>query len=126
MSTLHCNTVETSSGGAVTLTNQSATKGWLRYNQQTPAITDSFNISSVTDSSSGLFVANLSSAMSDGNYPCTVSAASLYTNNRPFIMGGASSDGTWTSSAVEMTTTYYENTMQDSPRACIAFHGDLA
>ena len=45
--------------GAVTLTGQEAIKSWLFYNQQTPATIASFNVSTVTDTSSGLYNQNL-------------------------------------------------------------------
>jgi hypothetical protein len=53
MSTLHANTVETSSGGPVTLTNQSAAKAHIRANLTTPAITGSLNVSSLVDNYTG-------------------------------------------------------------------------
>ena len=102
-------------------------KAWLRYSQySTVGITDSFDISSVSDDSAGLFTITKTTAMSDANYPVTATAASQYTNNRPYIIGPASSDGTWTTTQVEMATTYHENSMQDGPRNCVVFYGDLA
>ncbi|MDB4339585.1 hypothetical protein OAA57_00150 [bacterium] len=54
MSTLHANTVETSSGGPVTLTNQSAAKAFIATEgEATPTIRISLNHSSVTDNSVG-------------------------------------------------------------------------
>ena len=41
----------------------SIAKSWLMYNQQTPAPIASFNVSTVTDTSSGLYNQNLTSAM---------------------------------------------------------------
>lgn len=59
MSTLHANTIETSSGGAVTLTNQSAAKYWLHLNGTgTIAIRGSFNTSTVTDNGNGDYTGN--------------------------------------------------------------------
>jgi hypothetical protein len=43
------------------------TKVWLRFNQDTPAITDSFNVSSVDDVTTGEYRPNFSSAMSSAN-----------------------------------------------------------
>ena len=63
MSTLKADTIQSTSGGAVTLTGQEAIKSWLFYNQQTPATIASFNVSTVTDTSSGLYNQNLTSAM---------------------------------------------------------------
>ena len=53
MSTLHANTIETSSGGPVTLTQQSAAKVHIRANLTTPAITGSLGVSSLVDNYTG-------------------------------------------------------------------------
>ena len=69
MSTLKADTVQSTSGGAVTLTNQKAIKS---YYYISPAgdvtILDSLNISSMTDSGTGRYVGNISSNMSNANY----------------------------------------------------------
>jgi hypothetical protein len=55
MSTLHTNTVETSSGGAVTLTKQSAAKAHTQLSTSgTTELLGSLNFSSVTDVGTGL------------------------------------------------------------------------
>ena len=72
MSTLHANTVETSSGGAVTLTKQSACKSWLGIDQVgTQAIHGSFNISSIADNAVGTTDINFSNNFSTVNYIAT-------------------------------------------------------
>ena len=59
----------TSEGGAATQSlQQGLAKAWVRYNQATPGVDDSFNISSVTDVSTGEAQINLSSAFSSVNY----------------------------------------------------------
>jgi len=82
MSTVHCNTVQTSSGGPVTLTKQSASKAWLNYIMDTPSVVGSFNIASVTDEGTGHFTQNFTNSMSavdflgcsSNNYPDSGSA----------------------------------------------------
>ena len=70
MSTVHCNTVQTSSGGPVTLTKQSAAKAWINFTGvSTTAIRDSFNISSITDVSTGItYPVAMASAMANDDY----------------------------------------------------------
>ena len=68
MSTLKADTIQNTSGGAVTLTSQSAAKAWTHYNQATPAISDSFNTSSLTDSGTGQGDLNWVNAMSNATY----------------------------------------------------------
>jgi hypothetical protein len=70
MSTVHCNTIQTSSGGPVTLTKQSAAKAWNRISISggTPSTDDSLNASSVTDVAAGKYQTNLASNMANTNY----------------------------------------------------------
>jgi hypothetical protein len=49
------------------VTNGSA-KAWMQYLQAGPTLSDSFNVSSVTDTSTGLFTMNFTSAMSSDAY----------------------------------------------------------
>ena len=53
---------------AMSVVNQGTAKAWLQYNQVTPAVTGSYNISSVTDTGAGDFTPNYSSAMSALDY----------------------------------------------------------
>ena len=46
-------------------------KAWVNYNQSTPATVDSFSISSVTDSTTGQYKINVSSAFTNTGYSCT-------------------------------------------------------
>ena len=82
MSTLLLNTLtgKTSAGsivvtgeGGSTTTNlqQGLAKQWAFYNQQTPAVGDSFNTGSITDNSTGDYTVNLTNAMSSTNYSAT-------------------------------------------------------
>jgi len=83
MSTLHTNTVETSSGGAVTLTKQSACKAWIGIDQVgTTAIHGgeaSFNISSIVDNSTGTTEFDFTNNFSSDYYCGT--AADHYAGN---------------------------------------------
>jgi len=68
VSTIKVDTIQSSGGGAVTLTNQEAFKHLLHFNHQTPAIIKSTNTSSVADDAAGEYTVTLTSAMSDINY----------------------------------------------------------
>lgn len=68
MSTLKADTIQNTSGGAATLTKQHAAKGFCHFNQETPAITTSFNAASLTDSGTGYGKVNWTNAMSNANY----------------------------------------------------------
>ena len=86
MSTLRTNALEgvdaknsitiVAGAGNITTTNvqEGLVKAWLNYNQSTPATVDSFSISSVTDSTTGQYKINVSSAFSNTGYSCTGTA----------------------------------------------------
>jgi len=64
-SEMYVDTIAASDGTSpATLTKQSAAKQWLQYNQETPAITGSFNVSSVSDDSTGNFTTSLTNSVS--------------------------------------------------------------
>jgi len=78
MSTLAVGTIKSISSAAPVFQNTSGTekgqlvKAWLNFNGTgTPAIRDSFNISSITDDATGFFTINISTAMADANYSVT-------------------------------------------------------
>jgi len=66
MSTLKADTIQNASGGAATLTKQSAAKAWANINAGTSR--DTFNFSSVTDDGTGRYSVDFTSNMGDGNY----------------------------------------------------------
>lgn len=65
--TLKVDVVQNTSGGPVTLTDQSAAKAWNRVNAST-TIVDSFNVSSVTDDGTANTDTNFTSSMSNSNF----------------------------------------------------------
>tara|TARA_R100000231_G_scaffold91063_1_gene68707 strand:+ start:148 stop:519 length:372 start_codon:yes stop_codon:yes gene_type:complete len=66
VSTIKVDTVQSTGGGAVTLTNQHAAKAWANYGAEsgTPSTNQSFNISSVDDEGAGDFDFNFSNTLS--------------------------------------------------------------
>ena len=65
MSNIRATTISDETGnGPIALTKQSAAKAFATFNQVTPVVTNSLNISSVTDVSSGRGTYNLTSSMS--------------------------------------------------------------
>jgi len=78
MSTLKADTIQNTSGGAVTLTKQSATKQWTNINGGggTPVVRDSFNNSSLTDNGTGDYTLSLSNSMDNANYSLQTTVSS--------------------------------------------------
>jgi len=97
MSTIKADTVQNTSGGAVTLTNQSAAKVFIRRDFNNNATDSSFNISSVTDNALGDQSMNITSAMSAATYSI-VGMASRKANslNYHVVMIDESADPTTT------------------------------
>ena len=72
MSTLKADTIQSTGGGAATLTKQHAAKAWSNYDQRSSlSHTSSFNRSSETDEGPGNIKITLASAMSDTTYVVT-------------------------------------------------------
>jgi len=68
MSTVHCNTVQTSSGGAVTLTKQKAAKVlWDLNGAGTITLLASFNVSSAADLNTGYYQINYTNSFDSVN-----------------------------------------------------------
>ena len=69
MSTIKVTTLQTSAGGAVTLTKQIAAKAWGNFNGTgTLALRDSFNVGSITDNGTGNYTINFTSNMANTNF----------------------------------------------------------
>ena len=79
MSTLKADTIQSTSGGAATLTKQQAAKAWSKLNGTgTISLYDSFNISSVADNGTGDYTHTMTSAMSNANYSHTFTARTYF------------------------------------------------
>jgi len=123
MSELRADTITASDGTSpVTLTKQSAAKGWCTFDGTagTPTFNDSFNGSSITDGpSSGDQAMNLTNAMTNANYP-----ASFLGNARSQFGTPA---GSHTSSSVcTIRSTNISDANADNSFVQIVIHGDLA
>ena len=72
-SVLNVDTIADKAGtGPVGLTKQSAAKAWVNFNGTgTIAARDSFNLSSLTDSGTGLYVVNHTASMVNDDYSVT-------------------------------------------------------
>jgi len=69
MSTLKADTIQSTSGGAATLTKQHAAKVWVNWKgTDTVGLNGSFNVSSGSDLGTANYQINYSNAMSDVNY----------------------------------------------------------
>ena len=107
---------------AMSVVNQGTAKAWLQYNQVTPAVTGSYNISSVTDTAAGDFTPNYSSAMSALDYAVPSAGGMLNTN----ASGRISETNPTNTSSYQGTTTNSGGTKADYTGNSCATFGDLA
>ena len=71
MSTLKVTTIQDTSGGNASTSEQIANgraKAWVRFDQTNDSIQASFNVSSITDVATGKTDINFSTAFADANY----------------------------------------------------------
>jgi hypothetical protein len=124
MSTLKADTIQSTGGGAATLTGQQAAKLTLHYDQYNgPTVLSSHNVASVTDVATGQWEAIPTSSFS------SVDAIQCYSNSQPVSTNDGSADywrkGNSTASKLHMR--HFENgTTFDSPSNANVAHGDLA
>ena len=84
MSTLKADTIQSTGGGAATLTKQSAAKMWVNFDGTASgaASRDSFNVSGMTDDATGKYTASYTNSMSNGTYAFTTATVDSSTTNR--------------------------------------------
>ncbi len=84
MSTLKADTIQSTGGGAATLTKQSAAKMWVNFDGTASgaASRDSFNVSGMTDDATGKYTASYTNSMSNGTYAFTTATVDTSTISR--------------------------------------------
>jgi len=99
-------------------------KAWVLFDGTgTPAITDSYNVSSVDDYATGNFDVNLSITMSSNRYPIVASVANDEDGNPGNGLASARSQST-TQAQVECTNTSAANV--DREQTSVIIFGDEA
>jgi hypothetical protein len=115
----------TSEGGSATQSlQQGLAKSWVLWNQSSPTVYDSLNVSSMTDSSTGFFDMNITNAMGSTNYVCHFNATVVSSHvGQALDVRNAATD----TNASRIEVFYAENNAaQDSTRLNLTFLGDLA
>jgi len=123
-------TTSVATSTAVDAVKNGSAKVWAQFNGTgTPALANSHNVSSITDKASGNYGLNITSSMSDANYPwsCAVgqesNAAAVYALNRY----GNAQLADLTASVLPMWTGAPTGTSGlDYQDACAIAFGDLA
>ena len=126
MSTLKVDTIQDASGGNSCTASQIAqgrAKAWIHFDgQDTVAIRDSVNVSSLTDNGEGLYTITFTNAMSNNDY-CVQCTSHMWEDN--------SDDNARISGATKMSTTsfrqctiYGTGTYQDAQNNMATVFGD--
>ena len=127
MSTLKADTIQSTGGGAATLTKQSAAKTWVTKAADGASIPDSFNVSSLDDDGTGDFGVNFSSAMNNSSYAITTGADDAASDTA--VTACNSANGGYATGSAEFEVVYINATSARTNYdiyCFIAFHGDLA
>lgn len=123
MSEIRANTISDAAGtGPVTLTGQSAAKTFAYFDQSTLTLGASLNVSSTTDSATGVFALNFSSAYA-AYTDRAITGCAIESAARVLFLSGPDDAST---TACLMYTTDAAATGYDANRSGVAIHGDLA
>ena len=119
MSTLKADTIQSTGGGAATLTKQEAAKVYAeRTADATPATNSSFNVASLTDTGTGDTGYNLTSALDDANGP--VAGTNSSTSGDFGILGK------YTSASIMRSLTRNSSAADTDRAVSVIGFGDLA
>ena len=113
---------ETSSGGVPQLGGTGATtcKAWVNFNGTgTVAIRDSYNVSSITDNSTGQYTINFSNNMANTNY-CGVATMSVNESGTSALTDSDATLRTYTTSSIQMKTYVEAGSGWTDPAICTA------
>ena len=125
MSTLKADTIQSTGGGAATLTKQAAAKVYIRRDFNNNATDSSFNIASVTDNALGDQTMNISSAMSAATYSI-VGMASRKANSLDFHVVMVHDSADPTASAYRLRVANVSGSDKDAEFVSTSVDGDLA
>ena len=127
MSTLKADTIQSTGGGAATLTKQHAAKAWCSLNGTgTIAVRDSFNTSSITDHSQGVHSINLQSSMANDTYVPTGSVIGASSTNYFSYVTSDGSNAHLATGSLRFHMMHYGGTSNDLDRVHVCINGDLA
>jgi len=131
MSTLKADTIQSTGGGAATLTKQNASKQWAYYDSQALVIRGSLNTASMVDNAAGDQTLNFSNAFDSAT---NMAFAGVCTNNNSankhqamFAFTRSGSDPTTTTSG-RFSTAFdgQTTTIEDMDFITVIGNGDLA
>ena len=126
-SELRVTTLSNATGdGPAALTGQAAAKAWVKYNQATPGIDNSLNVSSVADTATAIYTISYTSNWANINY-ISVSGGSFNGADTAGGSGFGPRHQTPTTSSLVVTSSYGQTgTAVDWASNETSHNGDLA
>ena len=119
--------VTSEGGSATTNLQQGLAKHMCNFNMSTASVADSFNNSSLTDSATGQFVANLTNNMGNANYYPFMNSNHYSTNNTGWLAAGARVAGLGaTTTSTYRVLAYGSSAYTDAQYNTSSALGDLA
>jgi len=127
MSVLKADTIQSTGGGAATLTKQSAAKAFYTgdMNTSNTIVNDSLNAASVTDGGTGKFTFAITSAMSSVNHTITSNGGTNFGDQIGVNTDQAGFNRTTTQVRFSVTRST-SDTMHDPSALDAVYFGDLA
>ena len=96
-------------------------RAWVLYNQVTPSVTASANVSSVTDFSTGIFIVNFSTAMPSAEYVIAGSGVRDDASGINVLIIGPNSLTPRTTGSCRLMADNVSNVKEDGPRNSVMF-----
>jgi hypothetical protein len=128
MSTLKADTIQNTSGGAVTLTKQEGAKLRCRFNGTGTAAleTGDLNVSSLTDNGTGEFSLSITSAFNDGLYSVAGVAGEHGGSNAATWLGKRYDSPDYSTTSLDADIWNFQGSQYDAERVSVVVFGDLA
>ena len=124
MSTIKVDTVQSTGGGAVTLTNQSASKFRVHHSGDSPTTNESFNMSTLTDEAAGRYSYAFSNNFNTVYF--TTTAMSTEDGTIGYVTIYYSRNYTRATSSVHLQGIDQGDSYDDGQYTAVVSHGDLA
>ena len=125
MSTLKADTIQSTGGGAATLTKQSASKLWCNW-AGSATVNNSFNTASVTDNGTGNFSINTTNAFANVNYCRAGFVINTAGTSGALINSSTTITQTDSTTVISIEVNYLNDGAVDGNRDEVVVHGDLA
>ena len=129
MSTLKVNTIQNTSGGSSSTPEQieqGRAKAWIHFDgQDTVAIRDSFNVSTLTDNGTGDYTISFTTAMANTNYAVATTQPGQHDFTQAILCIEETHSNAFATGSLKVKCVKTgANTAADRNTNCVVIHGD--